>query len=51
MEKKNINLYDFLYNYSKEFESLAEKKNIKIKIEKKYDLVIENNSYYLERLF
>ena len=49
--KEKIHIYDFLKDFIKNYESLLNEKNIKINIEKKYDLIIENNKYYLERLF
>ena len=51
LKLEKINLYNFLENFIKKYEELASKKNIKIKIIKNYDLTLENNSYYLERLF
>jgi hypothetical protein len=40
-----------LQKFIKKFENLALKKNIKIKIIKNYDLILENNIYYLDRFF
>ncbi len=49
--KEKINIYDFLKEFIKNYESLLIEKNIKVNIEKKNNLIIENNNYYLERLF
>ncbi len=50
-KKEKINLYNYLQNFIKKYEILANKKNIKIKIIKNFDLILENNSYYLDRFF
>jgi signal transduction histidine kinase len=49
--KEKINIYKYFKKFVKNYEVLANKKNIKIGIVKKFDLVLENNSYYLDRLF
>ena len=49
MEK--IDIYKYLNNLVKWFYSIANEKNIQINIEKIEDLEIENNTYFLDRLF
>jgi len=49
--KENINIYEYFEKLIKNYENLAKRKNIKFKIIKNYDLVLENNTYYLDRLF
>jgi len=49
--KQNINIYNYFEKFIKNYKTLADKKNIKIKIIRNYDLVLENNTYYLDRLF
>jgi len=48
---QNIELWKYLEKLVEEYYSLADSKNIKINIINKFDLKIENNSYYLDRLF
>ena len=48
---ETINIYDYLKKIVKNYETQAQEKNIKIKIKKNYDLVLKNNTYYLDRLF
>ncbi len=50
-KKEKIIMSNYFSNLIKKYKELAEKKDIKIKIVKNYDLVIENNTYYLDRLF
>jgi len=50
-QKKKINLWKYFENFLKKFENLAKKKNIEIVLQKNFDLEIENNEYYLDRLF
>jgi len=49
--KQNINIYNYFEKFIKNYKTLADKKNIEIKIIKNYDLILENNTYYLDRLF
>jgi len=49
--KQNINIYNYFEKFIKNYEVLAQQKKIEIKIIKNYDLVLENNTYYLDRLF
>lgn len=51
IKKQKINIWDYLKDFVKNYEELAKSKNIKIKIIQKQELIIENNSYYLDRLF
>lgn len=48
---EKINLEKYLKNLTKNFDIEAKEKNILIKIEKYFDLEIENNTYFLDRLF
>ena len=49
--KQKINIYEYFEKLIKNYENLAKRKNIKFKIIKNYDLILENNTYYLDRLF
>lgn len=49
--KEKINMYEYLKKLIEKYQTLACEKNIEIKIENSYDLTIENNIYYLDRLF
>ncbi len=49
--KEKININNYFKALIKNYKTLADKKNIKIKIIKNYDLILENNTYYLDRLF
>ncbi len=51
IKKQKINIWDYLKDFVKNYEELAKSKNIKIKLIEKQELIIENNSYYLDRLF
>ena len=51
IKKENININYYLNDFIKNYYNISKKKNIKIVIIKKYDLIIENNTYYLDRLF
>lgn len=51
VKKEKIDLYNYLKELIKKYEVLAQEKNIKIIIERKWDLIVENNPYYLDRLF
>lgn len=51
IKKQKINVWDYIREFSKEFLEIAAPKNIKITIEEKNELIIENNTYYLDRLF
>ena len=48
---EKIDIYKYLNNLVKWFYSIANEKNIQINIEKIEDLEIENNTYFLDRLF
>ena len=48
---KQINLYTYFLEFIKKYDILTNQKNIDIKIINNYDLIINNNSYYLDRLF
>lgn len=48
---EKINLEKYLKNFIKSFENDLTNKNISIKIIKNFDLEIENNIYFLDRLF
>ncbi|RKW25189.1 sensor histidine kinase [Candidatus Gracilibacteria bacterium] len=48
---EKIDIYKYLNNLVKGFYSIANEKNIQINIEKIEDLEIENNTYFLDRLF
>lgn len=48
---EKINLWEYFEKFVKSFEEDAKKKNISIKIFKNFDLEIENNFYFLDRLF
>lgn len=50
-EKELINMYSYFTNLIKKYEWLAGEKHIKIKINKINDLTLENNKYFLDRLF
>ncbi len=49
--KESINIYNFLNDFIKNYDSLLKEKNIEIKIIKNENLILINNKYYLERLF
>lgn len=49
--KEKINLYNYFQNLIYKYDSETKQKNIKIKIIKNYDLILNNNAYYLDRLF
>lgn len=51
IKKQKINVWDYIREFSKEYLEIAAPKNIKITIEEKNELIIENNTYYLDRLF
>ena len=48
---EKIDIYKYINNLVKWFYSIANEKNIQINIEKIEDLEIENNTYFLDRLF
>ncbi len=49
--KNKINLFNYFEKFIKKYESISKEKNIKIIIIKNTNLTIENNTYYLDRLF
>jgi signal transduction histidine kinase len=51
IKKQKINIWTYIKDFSKEYIEIADTKNIKIIIEEKNELIIENNTYYLDRLF
>ena len=51
IKKEKIYLINYLNKFIKNYDDTCKEKNIKIIIKKEYDLIIENNIYYLDRLF
>jgi len=49
--KEEINISNYLENFIKKYETQAQEKNININIIKNNDLIINNNTYYLDRIF
>ncbi|RKW23987.1 sensor histidine kinase [Candidatus Gracilibacteria bacterium] len=49
--KEKIEMGTYLENLAKNFKQIAKEKNIEIKVIKKENLEIENNTYFLDRLF
>lgn len=49
--KQEINLYKYFQELIKKYIELAKNKNIEIKLIKNSELIVKNNSYYLDRLF
>lgn len=49
--REKINIFEYLQKQKGQYKALAKEKNIEILLEKKWELVVENNSYYLDRLF
>lgn len=50
-KKEKINLWNYLEKILENYKNSAKEKNIKIILEKKSEIFLENNEYYLERLF
>lgn len=50
-KSEKINIENYLKNLAKTFENDLIQKNIKIKIIKNFSLELENNTYFLDRLF
>jgi len=50
-KKEEINMEFYFQSFIKKYSSLAGSKNINISILKKYDLILNSNVYYLDRLF
>ena len=51
VSKEKIDLYDYLKDFIWNFELEAKKKNINFILKEDEKLIIENNKYYLDRLF
>ncbi len=51
IKKQKINVWTYIREFSKQYTEIADTKNIKIKITEKKSLEIDNNTYYLDRLF
>ena len=49
--KQEINLYKYFQEFIKKYIELAKNKNIEIKLIKNSELIIKNNTYYLDRIF
>lgn len=49
--KEKIEMWTYLENLAKNFKQIAKEKNIEIQVIKKENLEIENNTYFLDRLF
>ena len=49
--KEDINMFDYFNKLVEKYKISLEEKNINIKIIKNYDLILKNNTFYLDRLF
>lgn len=50
-KKQEINIFHYLTNLKKDFIEISKQKNIKINVVENEKLIIQNNVYYLDRLF
>lgn len=50
-KKEKIDLYKYLQELTKNYTEILNQKNINLTINKNFDLILENNIYYLDRLF